>query len=294
MTDYAMQTIQVDGVTKYSINFALTDEAGAPLLDRNGNARVTNLISETVEDLVAKMAKANVEASRQAAKANDKLNTVMNRRPTPRAAAPDFKGKPLTQEEQVQVGLDAQDPRKAAAAIQRVVESVVPVAQITGEVERQAATLDLEARRRIAREFFFRHKADVADISANGAMLSQWLMEKGYEFSLDNLEIAFATLGDALAKPKPVVPANDPPPELVRNDAPRNDPPNSGIPPSQQRRAPVGGIPNSVASAQPGASVPVLTKAQAMEMLIKRPREYEAWMSDPVKNKILNAALASR
>lgn len=292
MTDYAVKTILVDGVTKYTVNFALTDESGAPLLDRAGNARVTNLVADSMEELIPKMAIANVEASRAADKANKFADTLKNRKPTPRAAAPDMKGKPLTQEEQLQVGLDVQDPRKAAPAIEKMIES--RIGPVAGEVERQAKNIDLATKQRIAVEFFARHKNDLANVSANGAMIAKWIIDNSYEFTLDNMEVAFATLGDALARPKPVVPANDPPPDAARNEPPRNDPPNSGTPPPQPRRAPVGGISNSQASAQPGAGVPVLSKAQAEHMLKHNMPEFEAWMRDPVKNKILNAALGGR
>ena len=292
MTDkIEMQTVEVDGATKYTMAFPLTDEAGQAILDRNGKPRFTNIIGDTPEDVAVKIAQANIEVTRALDRANKHIDTLKNKKPTPARQAPDMKGKPLTSEEQIQVGLDAQDPRKAASAIQRVVESVVPVAQITEEVTRQAQEIDLESRRKVAREFFGRHPE--YNLSANGALLGEWLYKNRYEFTLDNIEIAFATLQDRLArKPEP---RNDPPPPApVRdNAAPGNDAPNPGASPSPQRRAPVGGITNSQASGRPGSEL-TLTRAQALEMLYKRPREYEAWMADKVKNAILNRALAGR
>ena len=293
MTDnIEMQETVVDGVTKYTIAFPLTDEAGQPILDRGGKARFTNLIAESPAELVRKVAESNLEVTRALDRANKHIDTLKNKKPTPQRAAAKLEGKPLTQEEQLQVGLDMQDPRKAAEAAKRVVESVVPVAKITEEIGRQGQTLDLEARKQIAREFFVRHGNEVANITANGVLLNKWLADNGFEFSIENLEIALASLEGKLVRPQP--PSNDPPP--VPSDAnatPGNAEPNPGASPSPQRRAPVGGIRESQASGRPTSELS-LTKAQALDMLHKNKRQYEEWMQDPVKNKILNRALAGR
>ena len=287
-----MKEVVIDGQTKYTIAFALTDENGEPLRDRAGNPRFTNLTADTPAELVTKIAKANLEVSRALNRSNQHIETL-KKTPTPKRAAPNLETKPLTPDEQVQVGLDAQDPRKAAEAIKKVVESVVPVAQIKGEIERQGQDAERDRRVRVAREFFGRHPE--YNTHANGALLGKWLNENGYEFSVDNIEIAFVALQDRLAPIHPPAPRNDPPPAPVipDNAAPGNEPPNSGTPPALPRRAPTSGISNSQASGRP-ASATVLTRQQALEMLYKRPREYEAWMRDPVKNQILNQALAGR
>jgi hypothetical protein len=284
-----MTRITVDGVEKFAINYPLTDENNQPILDRNGKPRVTHLVAESAEELVKKMALANMEIARTLERANRHIDTLKNKKPTARPAPVDMSAKPLTQEEKVQIGLDTQDPRKAADAIQRVVESVVPVAKITGEVERQGKTIDVEARTRIAREFINAHKEDYYPIAANNLALNKHLAENGLEFSVDNLEIAMARLQGSLAArpPVPTTVNNEPP----SNDLPGNEPPNPGTPPPQPRRAPVGGIRDSQVSGRP-SSEPTLTKAQALEMLYKRPHEYEEWMRDPKRYPVLNRALA--
>ena len=123
----AMTTVEVDGVTKYMINFPLTDETGAPLLDRQQRPRFTNLTADSPEELIGKMATANIEAARALDRSNHYIDTLKNKKPTPRTPAPKIEAKPLSPEEKVQTGLDLQDPRKAADAVARVVESVVPV-----------------------------------------------------------------------------------------------------------------------------------------------------------------------
>jgi hypothetical protein len=288
----AMKTTVIDGVTKYTMAFPITDEQGQAILDRNGKARFTNIIGDTPEEVAVKIAQANIEVTRALNRANQHIDTLKNKKPTPLRPAPNLAGTPLTSEEQVQVGLDLQDPRKAAAAVEKVVQSrVTPVAQ---EVSRQATTLNIDERRRIAREFIAAHTHDYYSNDANGMMLNQYLKEHGYEYTLDSLEVAFAALQGHLAqKPAaPAAPGNEPPAE-PSNAAPGNEPPNPGNPSPQQRRAPVGGLTNSQASSRPASEL-TLTKEQALHMLYKEPQKYELWMRDPVKNKILNRALAGR
>lgn len=282
--DLEMRETVVDGVTKFTIAFPLTGDDGQPILDRFGKPRFTNLIADSAGELVRKIAGANLEVTRALDRANKHIDTLKNKKPTPARVEPKMQGKPMTDEERMQIGLDLQDPRKAAEAAKRVVESVVPVTEITEEVKRQAQQQGIEARRRLAGEFFARHPE--YNNAASGALLGKWLVENGYEFSLDNLEIAFAAISDRLAQ-------NPPKNAVPDNAAPGNELPNPGASPSPTRRVPVSGISNSQASGTPRNEL-ALTRAQALDMLHKEPRRYEAWMKDPAKNAILNKALAGR
>ena len=286
MPEPTMQTTVVDGATKYTIAFPLTDETGQPLLDRKGSPRFTNLIADSPEELVTKIAQANLEISRALDRSQKHIETLKNKKPTPARAPVDLKPKTMTADEQMSIGLDLQDPRKAAAAIEKVVES--RVAPVVNVVEQQSQALDIEERRRIALAFFRNHPE--YSTSANGGLLAKWLSENGYEFTLDNIEIAFATIQDRLARIPPPAPA---PPNALPDNAPPANEPNPGTPPAQPRRAPVGGIRSDQATGIPAREL-TLTRAQALEMLHKRPREYEQWMQDPKRNAILNRALAGR
>jgi hypothetical protein len=280
-----MKTVEVEGKTKYTISYPLTDEAGQPLLDRMGQQRMTNLTADTVEELVQKQAQQNLEVARALERSSRRFD-ALQKKPTAKVAPVKIEGKPLSDEEKIQVGLDMQDPRKAAGAVQRVVESAVPVKEIASEVERQGQVQDVEARKRIAREFIASHK-DYLPIDANNALLNKYLIENNLEFSVANLEFAAAAMADKLVP----VPArkNDAAPS--DNALPDNETPNREVPP--KRNAPVSGISNSQVSGRPTSDT-VLTKKQALDMLYKEPAKYEAWMRDPKKNAILNAALASR
>ena len=267
MSDPAMQEVVLDGVTKYTIAFPLTDEDGKPINDRAGNPRFTNIVGETPGEVVSKLALANLEVARALNRSNQHIETLKNKKPTPARQALDLKGKPLTDDERVQVGLELQDPRKAAAAIEKVVESrIVPV---VNAVQDQGQTLDIEARKKVAKEFFARHPD--YNLSANGQMLGQWLSSNGYEFTLDNIEIAFATLQDRLARIPARAPDNAPP----DNAAPGNEPPNPGTPPTPQRRAPVGGISNSQVSGTPVTKQHFpYTRDQLLTMAMKKDPKY--------------------
>jgi hypothetical protein len=285
-----MQEILVDGQTKFTIAFGLTDEDGKPLLDRSGKPRFTNLVADSPGELVKKLGQANLEVARALERSSRRFDTLSNRQPTPaRTAPPKIESKPLTSEESVQIGLDIQDPRKAAAAVQRVVESAVPLKEIASEVQRQGQTLDLQARKRIAAEFIGSHP-DYFPCDANNNMVNAYLANNNFEFSVANLEFAAAVLGPKLVER----PRNNAPAPSPDNAAPDNASPNRDTPAAPERRAPASGIRNSQVSDRPASSALVLTREQALNMLYKEPRKYEAWMRDPQKYKILNAALASR
>ena len=289
MSELAIKTVVVDGATKYTMAFPLTDENGQAILDRAGNPRFTNIVGESPEDVAVKIAEANIQVSRALDRANKHIDTLKNKKPTVRRAPANLRPTPLNDDDRVQVGLDLQDPRKAAAAIEKVVES--RVAPVAGELERQGETLDLEARKRVARDFFGRHPE--YNLSANGALLGKWLSENGYEFTLDNIEIAFANLQDRLArKPEP---RNDPPPSVVDNAAPGNEPPNPGNPPPPIRRAPVGGISNSQVSGTPANRQPFpYTRQELLQMAFKHDPRYTELIQNPKTNAMVNAVLAGR
>lgn len=290
MSEPAMTTVQVEGQTKYAVSYPLTNEDGEPLLDRGGKPRFTNIIADTPEELVKKMATANIEVARALDRSNKRYETLSTTKPTPRTVAAEMKPRAMSQEEKIQVGLDAQDPRKAAEAIQRVVDAAVPVAQITETVRQQSKKVDLEERIRIARDFVTSHR-EYYPVEANNALLNDYLNRNELEFTVANLEFAAAAVSNRLArKPKPASR-----PEIRQtapeNEVPENEPSNPGTPPPQPRRAPAGGIRNSQVSGTPTSDT-VLTRQQALDMLYKNPRQYEAWMRDPKKNAILNRALA--
>jgi hypothetical protein len=287
MTGLAMREVTVDGVTKYTIAFPLTDEDGKPINDRSGKPRFTNIVGDSPAEVVSKLAQANLEVTRALNRSNQHIETLKNKKPTPAKQPADLKGKPLTDDERVQVGLELQDPRKAAAAIEKVVES--RVAPVVTAVQDQGQTLDIEARKQVARQFFARHPE--YNLSANGQMLGQWLSQNGYEFSLDNIEIAFANLQDKLARK----PDNAPPPPVPDNALPGNEPPNPGTPPTPQRRAPVSGISNAQVSGTPVTrqNFPY-TRDELLKMAYRNDQKYVELISNPKTNAMVNAVLAGR
>jgi hypothetical protein len=291
-----MKEVVVDGVTKYTISFPLTDEAGEPILDRQMRPRMTNLIADSPGELAIKAARTNLEVSRTLERANRHIESL-KKRATPARTRVNLKPAAMTEEEKVQLGLDVQDPRKAADAIQKVVES--RVSPVAGEVERQGEETERERRLRIAGQFITLHRHDYYNVEANGLALRGYIERNGLEYDLDNLEIAFAAMQDQLAqRPAPAAPRNDPPPDPGNAPAaPGNDPPNPGTPSSQPRgAAPVGGISDRQASGRPAGApgTPILTRVEAYNMLYNNRPEYERWMKDPRLNAILTAALAGR
>lgn len=288
-TALQIQTIEVDGHQKYTISYPLTDENGQPLLDRNQKPKFTNLIADTVEELVLKQAHNNIEVSRALERSSRRFDKL-NLKPTPAVPARKIEGKPLTADETLQVGLDAQDPRKAADAIKRVVESVVPTKEIVERVETQGRTLDVETRKRIAREFIASNK-DYLPIEANNALLNRYLIEQNLEFSVANLEFAAAAMAEKLVAPK--APHNDPPPS-PDNAAIENETPNPGSSAAPQRRAPSSGIRNSQVTDRPAGVALPYTREQLLKMAVANDPEYDRLIRDPASYAMVNKILSRR
>lgn len=284
----AMTTTVVDGVTKYTISYPLTGEDGQPILDRNQKPRFTNLVADTIEELVQKQAAQNIEVARALERSSKRFETL-NRRPTTKVAAAEIKATPLTPEEEIQVGLDSQDPRKAASAIKRVVQSVVPVAEITTEVQRQAKTLDLQARFDIVRQFVKNNK-DYLPIEANNALLNRYLIQNDLEFTVANLEYAAAALAPNLVA-RPAAPPNNAPPN---NAPPENEPPNRGNRPAQPGTAPVSGLSNSQASGRSVGTTLPYTRDQLLRMAAAQDPRYDELIKNPRTNAMVNQVLAGR
>lgn len=293
-----IRSFEVEGKTKYGITVGLTDDNGEPILDTQGHQRIVNLVGDSEQEVVQKLLGSIQDLSRKLERAGRRIETLRNAKPTPAQAPVKIEGKPLSSEEATQVGLDIQDPRKAAEAVKKVVESVVPVPVIASEIEKQSQESETRRRREVAREFILLHRDDYNPADANGAMMNQYLAANRLEYTLENLEIAFANLQGRLiavarrsAETPPTDPNGTPPNAPPKNEPPRNDAPNPGNRTPQNRPAPTGGIRNRNASAIP-ADATTLTREQALHMLYNDPRTYEEWMRDPVKNAQLTRALA--
>lgn len=299
MTLPAMQETVVDGVTKYSIVVQATDENGQPILDRHGNAKTTNLVADSPAELVQKMAESNLGLERTLNRQNKHIEVLKTRRPTPAREPKKIQATPLSEEQKTQIGLEIQDPRTAVAAVEKVVQSAVPVAAITESIESASKDADLANRERIASTFMDRNP-DYYPVSANNAMLNGYLKQNKLEFSVPNLEIAFAAVADKLARRRPAAPPRNAPPEDRPGNAPpaaRNAPPNPGTPPAPPARpaAPAGGLSNRDVSGRPASGQqPRYTYEQAWHLVVKEPNRYAELMRDPAECAALGAALASR
>jgi hypothetical protein len=292
-----METTQVGGAKKYTIVFEHTDEQGNPILDyRTQKPKVTNIIADTPEDLVAKLAQVTLEASRTIQRSDRKFAELSARQPTAAAPEPKLEATPLTDEQKLKHGIDTQDPRKAADAVKAVVESVVPVKQITESLDRINRQLSQQERERIALEFLRANKETYFPSEANNAMVKSFVESHGWEWTVANLEIAAATLAPRLT-PRPAPPAAAPqnaPPPSPENAAPQNAPTNSGRP-APTRTAPTATLRNGGGTGTPpGTPQRKMSRKEAQELLWTNRREYERLMQTPEGNAMLTEALASR
>lgn len=163
------------------------DEKGTNL------GRMVRIKYKTHEEFVQGMVNANQEAVRSFYRLKAQKATVAVPQKT-------FKPTPLTADEEIQVGLEAQNPTTFASAVEKVVKSRLPIADLEKSA-REAEQAQYQNRVTAALLTFQRnHLHDFYDCHANGLMLGNWL--KSNDLALDNpdnMEIAYAALQDQLA-----------------------------------------------------------------------------------------------
>lgn len=267
-----------DGQKKYAISY--TDEAG----------KVTSLTAESPAELVAKVAQSHLEASKALARQNKAFDQLSRTKPVPKPQERRLEPKPLTADESYQAGLDLQNPAKATEAVGKLVNTVIPVDEFRQELEDSRKARYVAEVQQSAAIFVSRHADDFFPCHANERVLFEWIDQNGLaRNSVDNLELAFAATQRSLAQP----------PRQATNAVPTNDAPNNDAKtahpaePKQERRPPTPGLRNADTSGRQTNDVS-LTRQQALEMLWHDRQKYEAWMADPQKRAILDAALARR
>jgi hypothetical protein len=169
---------------------------------------------------------------------------------------------PLTVDDEFQLGIELQNPATAAKAIKRVLEAEIAP-------EREQARIA-----RVTYEFARRHVNDprLFDCEANGRMLAQWVADNGFEYTVDNLEIALEECQGRLAQAPQA--QNE---QVVTQQQPE-------IPVEQQR--PIRSAPSSIQPGQFSGNRPAtrqkgLTKQDYIKMGRENPAEYRRHMSNP-------------
>jgi len=243
---------------KWVVNYQATDSEGNPI------GRPTHLEAETPEELIEKQKNAHIAATQALWRQNKAFEDLKHRKAQPLPAP---KAVPQTQEE------------KNADYENRLVKTEDELRFARGQATGYA--------------FMRNHSQDYWPCDANSAALAKWVTDNGYEFTVDALEIAFAAIGDDLAK--------DPRPKTSATTIPTNGPTTNeqtatptAQPQAQQQRQPSFGVePGTGTGARPtGAQTGQMTKKRVIELRKKDPKEFRRRLNDPKLKAEMDAALA--
>jgi hypothetical protein len=261
---------------RFVIDFQPKDEAGRPI------GKPTHLEADTQEELNEKLRQAYENAVRALHRQNEALARLRAAKPTLKEPEPTFKPKQMTADEEYQAGLEAQNPQTFSKAVAKVVETILPVKEVTTESQEARQARMKAEETRVARLWMAQH-SDYYPCEANSRLLGAYLEENGMAWTIDNLEIAFAACEDRLA----TRPAQKAAPS---NETPSNEPATPSNPP--QKKSASGIMPGQFTANKPVRAAG-MTKKEAVELAKKNPGEYKRMMRDPKLAKILETALNS-
>lgn len=290
--------------TKIVVDYQASDEQGNPI------GRPTHLEADTWEEMSKKQTQAHVNAVRALERMKGHKVSFKKKQEEPVKIG-------MTDAEILQIAQDLnEDPAKAAKAAQAVRK--LSNADAAEERERKAQEAIEEAHgRSISYQFMRNHLNDFNPCQANSDILTEYIQNNNLEWTVDNLEIAFAATESQLAPPtRPAIPASvpavdNPPapapavtaapvvvavpeipavPPVVVEVAPAPVPVIPANPVIPVRRVPNGGIQPGGLSGRPPVQVPVgLTKKDIKDM----PRdEYKRRVKDPKFVAEVNALFA--
>jgi len=173
---------------KLVIDYQITDENGKAI------GRPTHLEAWSQDELNLKMIKAHTEATRAFHRLKDQKITHASQQhtnPAPQALT----DTELTAEiEKIRTGT----PAEALAAQRKVTQAEVD-RQLASERASSAAAQESARRERATYQFLNTHKFDYNDCDANSNLIKEYLGQNGWEWTFDNLEIAFHAIESELA-----------------------------------------------------------------------------------------------
>lgn len=268
-----METPVAPAPTKIVQEYQATDREGNPI------GKPTRLVADTPEEMYEKMRTAHVLAMQALDRQNKAYQDLKRAKLQPKVEPV---VKPLTHEEEQKAFIDAQNPVTAKDAIRKL--------SGTNELEERLKKAEDEAARARGKEqaliFMRNHLHDFYACQANSKALGDFLTREGLEFTADNLEIAFAAIGDDLAQDPNKQPSNNEPTIAV-------EPVVQTAPPSEQKpgRPNFGIQPGSGAGARPVTKTG-MTKKDVIELMRNNKTEFRRRMSDPKLKAEMDAALA--
>jgi hypothetical protein len=261
---------------KFTEDYQATDPVtGEPI------GHPTHLTADTAEEMIAKMRKAHINATIALSRQNKAFDDLRKSKLT-RHVEPVVKK--LTETEKKQAVAGVANPATAEDSVRKL-SGIESLEERLARVEKENL---YNKGRAIGFEFCRKHP-EFYQCDANSKALYKFLRDNGLEHTVDNLEIAFASLQDELAAdPKKPVVNNDP----ANNDLPNNEPPNA---PSSdlERRPPSFGVqPGTGTGARPTGRTVGMTKKDVIAKKKADPKWWKEAINNPTKLAEINAILA--
>lgn len=175
---------------KIVVEYQVRDENGNPI------GRPTHLEATSEEEMRQKLIKAHEEATRGFHRLKKQLGNV--KETYAKKAEPAVPAAPVLNDAEIMQALKdlkSDDPQVQLNAHQKLTKSEVDRQLAAQRAEREAH----DAAARASQEFLARHKKDYNNINANNVLIGQYIQDNELDWTLDNLEVAFAALESQLA-----------------------------------------------------------------------------------------------
>jgi hypothetical protein len=171
-------------VNHYTCEYQICEEDGVTPI-----GRPTRLVTRTLAEMYGKQREVHTQATRAFHRLKKQKLSFKQEKSTllsPEAIA-----------EAARIALEEKDPAKVATVIEATIESKYQTRE-----QELLKKENYETGRAISNEFMRRHLHDYNPCAANKKAMAEYFVENNLEFTLDNLEVAFADLmeqGDKLA-----------------------------------------------------------------------------------------------
>jgi hypothetical protein len=273
---------------KIIVEYQATDENDQPI------GRPTHLEAFSWEEMSKKQQEAHVQATRAFHRLKVQKTTFNREQPVVPAT--------MTDMELIQAAEDLKsDNREKADAADRKIRAD----QILKDQQKLSIDRENARQKQVAYEWMTRHISDFTPCEANSKILSAYLKDNDLEWSVDNLELAFAATESQLApKEAPVVAV--PVPELVDNPpavVPQEPAP---VPAAAITPAPVVAAPEVPAVpapavnpqapvARPGVNAGLIPGQQTGQRPLVKPagltkKDIKAWTPEQMRKEMKNPA----
>jgi hypothetical protein len=265
---------------KYVQDYQAKDENDQPI------GKPTHLEAETPEEMFEKLQIAHISATQALARQNRAFNELRARKLTP--APPPVVRPVLTPDQERQFANQVVQPETAKDAIRKL--------NGTEDLEERIKVIEDERAyvrgQNTANTFMRNHLHDYYSCEANSVAMKDYLKNNNLDWTVDNLEIAFAAIGDSLAKdPKWAVSTN-------ANNTNKEEEEEQIVPPNghtQNRQASFGIQPGTIGGIRPTGrpSTGKMTKKEVIALSKTNKPEFLRRMRDPRLKAEMDAALAS-